>query len=329
MATIERIGDGDITESILYSNDPIYIKRFKLMFKRLWIDSRSAEEIASLIQNDEEVPIIETIESSDKTIRLIRDLISASSNEILGILPSFDAFRRQVEAGMFEHIRKVSQEKKLIIKILVTDKIESSGGKTGVQIGKGKYSLLIRTKDIEDHRSSVKVYEYTSDDIENMTVRSIYNESIRPQMGIIIVDKCKSIVVEPKESQSENALDHISMSSYSNSSQISKSYATMFDALWHYAEMFNVFEKSYERLKTQDKMQREFVDIVAHELRTPLQSILGLTEIVKGRTKEIENRGLLKTVTENGARLHRFIENVLTTTKLESSYQTLQRISLI
>jgi signal transduction histidine kinase len=92
----------------------------------------------------------------------------------------------------------------------------------------------------------------------------------------------------------------------------------MFDALWHYAEMFNVFEKSYERLKTQDKMQREFVDIVAHELRTPLQSILGLTEIVKGRTKEIENRELLKTVTENGARLHRFIETVLTTTKLES-----------
>jgi K+-sensing histidine kinase KdpD len=91
----------------------------------------------------------------------------------------------------------------------------------------------------------------------------------------------------------------------------------MFDTLWNYAEMFNLFEKSYERLKAQDRMQREFVDIVAHELRTPLQSILGLTEIVKGRTKEIENRELLKTVTENGARLHRFIENVLTTTKLE------------
>jgi two-component system, OmpR family, sensor histidine kinase VicK len=80
--------------------------------------------------------------------------------------------------------------------------------------------------------------------------------------------------------------------------------------------MFNLFEKSYERLKAQDKMQREFIDIVAHELRTPLQSILGLTEIVKSRAKEKE-RDLLETVTENGARLHRFIENVLTTTKLE------------
>jgi two-component system sensor histidine kinase VicK len=317
MATIERMGTGNITESILYSNDPIYIKRFKLMFERLWIDSRSAEEVASLIQNDEEVPIIETIESSDKTIRIIRELISYASNEILGILPSFEAFRRQVDAGMFEHIRKVSQEKNLIIKILITDKIESSDGKIDVQIGKGKYRLLIRKKDVKDPRGNVKVYEFTSDGIKNMTVRSIYNKSIRPQMGMVIVDKSKSIMVEPKESQSENALDHIGMSSYSNSSQISKSYATMFDTLWNYAEMFNLFEKSYERLKAQDRMQREFVDIVAHELRTPLQSILGLTEIVKGRTKEIENRDLLKTVTENGARLHRFIENVLTTTKLE------------
>ncbi len=316
MASIERLGKGSINESILYSNDPIYIKRFKLMFERLWTDSRAGEEIAGIIQKDEEVPIIEAIESSDRTIRLIRDLISSAKHEILGILPSFEAFRRQVESGMFEHIRKVSQEKKLIIKVLVTDKIELPGGNTDIQIGSGKYCLVIRTKGIDVRHDNVKVYEFTVDGIETMTVRSIYNESIRPQMGMVVVDKSRSIVIEPKESRSKNALDYIGMSSYSNSSQISKSYATMFDTLWNYAEMFNLFEKSYERLKTQDKMQREFIDIVAHELRTPLQSILGLTEIVKSRAKD-EERDLLETVTENGARLHRFIENVLTTTKLE------------
>ncbi|WP_148686108.1 sensor histidine kinase [Candidatus Nitrosocosmicus hydrocola] len=316
MASIERLGKGSINESIFYSNDPIYIKRFKLMFERLWTDSRAGEEIAGIIQKDEEVPIIEAIESSDRTIRLIRDLISTAKHEILGILPSFEAFRRQVESGMFEHIRKVSQEKKLIIKVLVTDKIELPGGNTDIQIGSGKYCLVIRTKGIDVRHDNVKVYEFTVDGIETMTVRSIYNESIRPQMGMVVVDKSRSIVIEPKESRSKNALDYIGMSSYSNSSQISKSYATMFDTLWNYAEMFNLFEKSYERLKTQDKMQREFIDIVAHELRTPLQSILGLTEIVKSRAKD-EERDLLETVTENGARLHRFIENVLTTTKLE------------
>lgn len=316
MASIERLGNGSINESILYSNDPIYVRRFKLMFNRMWVDSRAGEEIASLIQRDEEVPIIEAIESSDRTILLIRDLISSARYEILGILPSFEAFRRQVELGMFEHIRSVSKEKKLIIKVIVTDKIKLSGGNTDIQIGGSKYHLLLRTKGIDLQHDSVKVYEFKVDGIETMTVRSIYNESIRPQMGMVVVDKSRSIVIEPKESHSENALDYIGMSSYSNSTQISKSYATMFDTLWNYAEMFNLFEKSYERLKAQDKMQREFIDIVAHELRTPLQSILGLTEIVKERAKEKE-RDLLETVSENGARLHRFIENVITTTKLE------------
>ena len=316
MASIERLGSGSINESVLYSNDPICVKRFKCMFERMLTDSRAGEEIANLIQKDEEVPIIEAIESPGTTIQLIRNLISSAKYEVLGILPSFEALRRQVESGMFEHLRKVSQDKKVIIKLLVTDKVKLSGSNTYVQIGSGEYQFLLRTKEIDVKHDSIKVYEFTADGFENLTVRSLFNESIRPQMGMVVVDKNRSIVIEPKESHSENALDYIGMSSYSNSSQISKSYATMFDTFWNYAEMFNLFEKSYERLKAQDKMQREFIDIVAHELRTPLQSILGLTEIVKSRAKEQE-RDLLETVTENGARLHRFIENVLTTTKLE------------
>ena len=42
---------------------------------------------------------------------MIKELISSASNEILGILPSFDAFQRQVDAGMFDHIRNASRKK--------------------------------------------------------------------------------------------------------------------------------------------------------------------------------------------------------------------------
>ncbi len=317
MATIERMGYEDLAESLLYSNNPLFIKRFKLMFERLWNESRSAEEIIGLIQNDKEIPVIETIENSDKTIRLIKDLILSANDEILGILPSFDAFERQVNAGMFDHIRKVSRGKKLVIKILLTDKIKIPSGKIAVQVGKSKYHLFITRKHVEELDSRGKVYEFTTDVIENMTIRAVHQKSIRPQMGMVIVDRSKSVVVEPKESLSDNVLDYIDMSSYSNSSQISKSYATIFDTLWDYVKIFNLLEKSYEQLKTHDKMQREFIDIVAHELRTPLQSMLGLTEIVQNHTREKESRELLERVTENGARLHRFVENVIAVTKLE------------
>ena len=72
-------------------------------------------------------------------------------------------------------------------------------------------------------------------------------------------------------------------------------------------------------------MQREFIDIVAHELRTPLQSILGLTDIAKSRTREKEVKQLLGIVDESGVRLQKFIENILTTTKLEGLVSNNQR----
>jgi signal transduction histidine kinase len=142
---------------------------------------------------------------------------------------------------------------------------------------------------------------------------------------MVIVDRSKSLIVEPRTSISEEALDHIGMSSYSNIPQISKSYEAIFEILWNFAKMYNLIDKSYARLKTHEKMQREFIDIVAHELRTPLQSILGLTEIVKLRSNERDNKKLLETVLDNGSKLHRFIENILTATKLEGFVSNMPR----
>lgn len=326
MATLERMTFDDLTESLLYSNEPNYVRRFRLIFERMWNDSKPAEEVIKLVEKDEEIPVIETIESSVKTINLIKDLITNSSNEILGIIPSFEAFQRQVDTGMFDHMMKVVEDKKISVRILVTDKIKSPGANGLIHIESGEHRLSIRSKDLDDNTdSSRQADEFVIDGVETITIRSVYRGNIRPQMGMVIVDKCRSLVIEPKESQSDSAIDHIGMASYSNSSQISKSYATMFETLWNYSKTFSLIEKSFESLKLHDKMQREFIDIVAHELRTPLQSILGLTEILKARTKEKETRDMLVTVNENGVRLHRFVENVLTATKLEGHLSKLPR----
>ncbi len=42
-------------------------------------------------------------------------------------------------------------------------------------------------------------------------------------------------------------------------------------------------EAANERLKAQERAQREFINIAAHELRTPIQPILGLSEIIRER----------------------------------------------
>jgi sugar-specific transcriptional regulator TrmB len=107
MATIERMQHNDVTESILFSNDLLYIHRFRSMFERMWNDSRSALEVMNLLENNEEIPFLETIENSEKTFNVIKEMISNADDEILGMLPSLDSLHRQVNAGMFDHIRRV------------------------------------------------------------------------------------------------------------------------------------------------------------------------------------------------------------------------------
>ena len=56
---------------------------------------------------------------------------------------------------------------------------------------------------------------------------------------------------------------------YSDSKPIALSYASIFESLWKQSEL-------YEQLKIHDKMQKEFINVADHELRTPIQPILGL-----------------------------------------------------
>lgn len=78
-----------------------------------------------------------------------------------------------------------------------------------------------------------------------------------------------------------------------------------------------------EQLKAHDKMQREFINIAAHELRTPTQAVLGYSEILKQQTRE-ENRQneMIDAIHRNATRLQRLANDILDVTRIES--QTLK-----
>jgi signal transduction histidine kinase len=82
-------------------------------------------------------------------------------------------------------------------------------------------------------------------------------------------------------------------------------------------------DTSNKQLKVHDKMQREFINIAAHELRTPVQPILGLIEILFSKKGNIESyKGFLDTIFRNTKRLQRLTEDILDITRIES--QTLK-----
>jgi len=86
----------------------------------------------------------------------------------------------------------------------------------------------------------------------------------------------------------------------------------------------------YEQLKKHGKMQKEFIDIAAHELRTPIQPILGLTSILRSnnsrdRRSAAAQNELLDVIMRNAKRLQRLADDILDVTKIESESLNLNK----
>ena len=65
-------------------------------------------------------------------------------------------------------------------------------------------------------------------------------------------------------------------------------------------------------------MQQEFIGTASHELRTPIQPILGFSKIVRDRVQDNEQKELLNIIIKNANRLKQLTEDILDVTRIES-----------
>jgi signal transduction histidine kinase len=88
---------------------------------------------------------------------------------------------------------------------------------------------------------------------------------------------------------------------------------------------------SNEQLKMRDKAQQEFVNVAAHELRTPIQPIISLSDSLLHRIRDDESRELIHTIFRSAKRLQRLSQDILDVTRIESGLMNLnkQRFDLI
>jgi signal transduction histidine kinase len=77
-----------------------------------------------------------------------------------------------------------------------------------------------------------------------------------------------------------------------------------------------------EQLKIQHRVLQDFIDIAAHELRTPIMPIIGYADILR---EEIGERKEIKGIIYNARKLEQLAENILDSTKIEN--QTLKLIT--
>ena len=82
-------------------------------------------------------------------------------------------------------------------------------------------------------------------------------------------------------------------------------------------EREEIIRSQYDKLKESDKMKKEFINVAAHELRTPILPILTISQIIRPKVNDKE-REYIDVIIRNAKRLERLAENILDVTKIES-----------
>lgn len=148
------------------------------------------------------------------------------------------------------------------------------------QVDRIKLKLLVPVNtDISDIISELKL-EFPFLDVRTTDMK------LKTKITILVIDREESIVWEVKDDDVElSSFEAVGIATYTNMKALSISYASIFDSLWMQTDM-------YERIKQTEQMQKEFLDIAAHELRTPIQPIINIIDILRLDLKRNNDRVL-------------------------------------
>jgi two-component system, OmpR family, sensor histidine kinase VicK len=253
------------------------------------VDSRLHKLVSKITEKEavEESTNIKIIQNPRESIKLAYDIVKSAKEEVLRIFPSINAFRRQTRIGIM-HLFKEAVEQGVKVRILITG----------------------------DEQQIIQITNEVSLALPQIDIRAI-DKSLHTRIGIVVVDRKESLIIESKDDTKDNSYDASGLAAYSNSKPIALSYASIFESLWKQAEL-------NEQLKVHNKIQKEFINIAAHELRTPIQPILSLSELLRSKISDNndEQKELLDTIIRNAKRLKRLADDILDVTKIES--QSLQ-----
>jgi two-component system, OmpR family, sensor histidine kinase VicK len=124
-----------------------------------------------------------------------------------------------------------------------------------------------------------------------------------------IVDGEKFIRAELKNPVAERFSESVGFMVYSNRKTSVDPFSSIFELLWNE-------RAANEELRKANEMQKEFINIASHEMKTPTQAILGFTELVE--THPDKSGEMILAIKRNAERLQRLTNDILDVARIEN-----------
>jgi two-component system, OmpR family, sensor histidine kinase VicK len=275
-------------QQAIYSNMNGILEQHRSIFDTLWNKAIPAKQRIEEIQEEIEPEFYEVINNYEKAQEKYIDLAKSIDKEGLLLFANSKAMIRANKIGVIDSLIEASTKKGAIIRIVCPLAEENSE--------------IVKT--ISERAPDIRILDYDS--------------NVSSHSGLFVVDRAKLMRFELKEPKAEQFSDAIGFIIFSNNKASVDSSKSLFELLWN-ERIQQEKLKEYDKLKEADKMKTEFINVAAHELRSPIQPVLGLSEFLLNQVGNIEQyRDLLNAINRNAKRLQQLTENILDVSKIES-----------
>ena len=326
-----RLQEGALLQQVIYSNVRAILEQQQYVFETLWSKAIPAEGKIKEIEQGFKPDIIEIIQNPAKTKELYLNLIKSAKREILLIFPTTNAIIRQNKAGALQLLKEATDQHKANVRILMPAIVDLDYN----TLASINQDYIIKNKQQDDEYNNNANYSnikrlLLSDALgNNIDIRHIKKVS-ETKATILIVDRKYSLVIELRDDNESTFEQAIGLSTYSTSRPGVLSYISIFESLWTQTELYERLMESNEQLalaneqlKIHDKMQREFINIASHEMKTPTQAILGMSGLLQYYPERRDE--LIEIIQRNAKRLQALTSDILDVTRIESQTLKLEK----
>jgi signal transduction histidine kinase len=281
---------------IVYSNVRSIVEQQRYLFENLWNKAIPAEHKIMEIEEGVELEKTQVIQDSRSIQNLFVDMVKSAQHDVLLILPTMNAFLREHHMGIIQLLMQAASKRTVNVRILTptNEVINNILKNVGIsyQEGERKNNFDIRSINMSSEETAVST------------------------VTIVVVDKKESLVFEKTDDTKENFIEAVGLATYSNSKPTVMSYVSIFKNLWKQVDL-------YEQLKINDKMQKEFINIASHEMKTPTQAIIGYADLIQKHPEKRDE--MMQALARNAVRLQRLTNDILDVTRIDSNTLNLHK----
>jgi two-component system, OmpR family, sensor histidine kinase VicK len=304
-ATLQEI---EPVAQLIYSNVKEIVEQQQFVFDTLWSKAIPYEVRTKEIEEGIKPETIEVIVNPKEALEAEYRLLKSAKQEIQMIFSTVNTFHMQEkQLGITRILANLSKQG---VSIKVLTPIDNQVKELIADI---KEQEEIKQQQQQPYQNKRNNNTYSAIDIQDIAPSSSINAKI------IVVDKQDSLVMEIKDGIADSLHTTIGLSTLSNSKSTVASYSAIFENLSKQNQLYKQLKEAYQTVENTNAVQQEFINMAAHELRTPIMPILGYAELLLEEERDDKKKQALMGIIHNSQRLQKLASNILDVARMDSN----------